>query len=365
MEFFHTGISPQAIELVTKTLQSGWLSEGSRVKEFELALHRQLGLPNPIALNSGTSGLHLALVLAGVGPGDEVILPPQTFVATGIVILMQRAVPVFADIDPLTGNISPSSIAEKIRPHTKAIMAVHWAGYPCDLEEIHSVAKEHGLIVIEDAAHALGATYRGKPIGSVSPFTVFSFQATKHLTTGDGGLLCCQDENIARVAVARRWFGIDRVNSRSSVLGERVYDITALGYKYHMNDLAAVLGLGNLQDFPGRLARRQQIGAYFRQTLCNVPGLRLLKLAPDRTHAYWLFTILVERREQFICKLAEHDIPASVVHLRIDHNTVFGGMQTDLPGQADFNEKQVAIPVHEALTDHDVDRIVAIIKSGW
>lgn len=365
MEFFHTHISPRAIELASETLQSGWLSEGPRVKQFELALEAQLGLRGPVALNSGTSALHLALVLAGVGPMDEVIAPPQTFVATGLSILMQGAIPVFADIDPLTGNISARSIAEKITSRTKAIMAVHWAGYPCDLDEIHSVANAHGLTVIEDAAHALGATYRGQPIGTISHFTVFSFQAIKHLTTGDGGLLCCREENTARSALVRRWFGIDRTNSKPSILGERSYDISKLGYKYHMNDLAAAVGLGNLQDFPARLARRQQIGAIYRNELESVPGLQLPRLAPDRTHAYWLFTILVQDREQFIRKLAEHHIPSSVVHLRIDHNSVFGGVRADLPGQDKFNERQVAIPVHEGLTDEEVAHIVSVIQRGW
>ena len=335
------------------------------VAQFESALAGRLGLLNPVALNSGTSALHLALALAGIGPGDEVILPAQTFVATGLVILMQRATPVFADIDPLTGNISPASIAEKITPRTRAILPVHWAGYPCDLDEINAIAEKHGLIVIEDAAHALGATYRGRPIGAISRFTAFSFQATKHLTTGDGGALCCRKEDDAQAAFNRRWFGIDRANSNPSILGEREYDIGTLGYKYHMNDLAAAVGLGNLEDFPHRLARRQQTGAYYRQQLGNVPGLQLLRLDAGRTHAYWVFTILVERREDFIRKLAHHGIPASVVHLRIDHNSVFGGLRTDLPGQALFNERQVAIPVHEGLTEDDVDTIVRVIRSGW
>ena len=365
MDFFHTHISPRSIELATQVLQSGWVSEGRMVKEFEAALAARLGLCNPVAVNSGTSALHLALAIAGVGPGDEVILPAQTFVATGLVILMQGATPVFADIDPLTGNISPASIAEKITPRTRAIMPVHWGGYPCDLDEINAIAEQHGLAVIEDAAHALGAIYKGRPVGAISRFTVFSFQAIKHLTTGDGGALCCTNEADARAAFARRWFGIDRANSQPSILGERVYDIGAVGYKYHMNDLAAAVGLGNLEDFPQRLARRQQIGAYYREQLSNVPGLQLLRLDNDRTHAYWLFTILVEWREDFIRKLAEHEIPASAVHLRIDHNSVFGGIRDDLPGQAVFNERQVAIPVHEGLDAEDIERIVEVIHSGW
>jgi perosamine synthetase len=365
ISFFHTHISPSAVELVTQVLQSGWLSEGVMVKRFESALSQRLGLRNPVAVNSGTSALHLALALVGVGPGDEVILPAQTFVATGLVILMQRATPVFADIDPMTGNISAASVAERISPRTKAVIPVHWAGYPCAMDEINALAARHGLVVIEDAAHALGATYKGKPVGSISSFTVFSFQAIKHLTTGDGGALCCLGEADARAALSRRWFGIDRANSRPSILGEREYDIDAVGYKYHMNDLAAAVGLGNLEDFPQRLARRQQLGAYYRDQLRSVSGVQLLRLDNDRTHAFWLFTVLVDRREDLIRKLASHGIPASVVHLRIDHNSVFGGMRGDLPGQAAFNERQVALPLHEALTPEDVAKVVSAIQSGW
>ena len=364
MNFFHTHISPLVYDLIKETLDSTFISEGKRVKQFEEALESQLGLSNPVAVNSGTSALHLALVLAGVGPGDEVILPAQTFVATGLVILMQRATPVFADIDPLTGNISPESIKEKITDRTKAIIAVHWGGYPCDLDEINAIANEHGLTVIEDAAHALGATYKGRSIGSISRFTAFSFQAIKHLTTGDGGALCCPDCEDAHQAFVRRWFGIDRAKSRPSILGEREYDIPDIGYKFHMNDLAASVGLGNLADLPQRLLRRQQIGAFYRQQLANVPGIQLLRMNDNRTHAYWLFTMLVERRENFICNLAKQGIPASVVHLRIDHNSVFGGLRLELTGQTEFNARQVAIPVHEGLSDADTEQIVAAIQSG-
>jgi perosamine synthetase len=365
MDFFYTHISPMAIQNVTRVLTSGWISEGKLVKELEQELATQLGLSHPAATNSGTSALHLALAITGVGPGDEVILPAQTFVATGLVVLMQGAIPVFADIDPLTGNIAPASIRQKITTRTKAIMPVHWGGYPCDLDEITTIATQHNIALIEDAAHALGAEYKSKPIGAISRFTAFSFQAIKHLTSGDGGALCCLDEHDTRSAFVRRWFGIDRANSQPSILGERVYDITEVGYKYHMNDLAAALALGNMSDFSERLKRRQQIGAHYRAQLREVPGVRLLKLANDRTHAYWLFTILVERREDFIRKMADCGIPASVVHLRIDHNSVFGGMRADLPGQEEFNAHQVAIPVHEGLDNDDVGRIVSVIQSGW
>jgi len=364
MELFRTHVSPEAIKRATQVLRSAWLSEGRVVKEFEDALAKRLGLLNPVAVNSGTSALHLALALAGVGPGDEVILPAQTFIATGSVVLMQHAQPVFVDVDPLTGNIDPAAVARAITPRTKAIMAVHWAGYPCELQELNAIADCAGIPVIEDAAHALGATYQGRPIGSVSRFTAFSFQAIKHLTTGDGGALCCRHDADAKIALARRWFGIDRIDSRPSELGERIYDITHVGYKYHMNDLAAAVGVGNLEGLDHRLARRQAIGACYRRQLAQTPGIELLRLATDRTHAYWLFTLLVERREEFIRKLAESGIPASVVHLRIDRHSVFGGMR-ELPGQQQFDARQVALPIHDGLTDDDIARVVEAIRAGW
>jgi len=365
MNFFHTDVSPQAIELASQTLHSTFLSEGPLVRRFEEALAARLGLVNPVAVNSGTSALHLALALAGVGPGDEVILPPQTFVATGLAVLMQRATPVFADIQPDTGNLDPAAFRARISERTRAVLPVHWAGYPCDMDEINAVADAFKLAVVEDAAHALGAIYRGHPIGSLSRFTAFSFQAIKHLTTGDGGALCCREAADYAQARARRWFGIDRVNSQPSILGERVYDISAVGYKYHMNDLAAAVGLGNLEEFPANLQRRRAVAARYRQELADVPGLQLLRSDSDRQSACWLFTVLVDRREDFIRKLQSHRVPSSVVHLRIDHNSVFGGLTPDLPGQEQFQARQVAIPLHAALTDDEADLVIRVIRSGW
>ncbi len=365
IEFFHTHISPSAMQRVAEVLRSGWVNEGEVVKEFEAQLGRLLGVSNPVTVNSGTSALHLALVLSGVDPGDEVILPAQTFAATGLVVLMQGATPVFADIDPQTGNLDPRSVAAKITPRSKAIMPVHWGGYPCDMEEILAIAERSGLTVIEDAAHALGATYKGRPIGSVSRFTAFSFQGIKHLTTGDGGMLCCRRAEDAEAARVRRWFGIDRSDMRRSVLGDRTHDISTLGYKYHMNNVAAAIGLGNLETFPERLRRRRQIGQRYRAELAGVAGLELLRLAADREHAFWLFTVLVERREEFVRALRERGVPTSVVDLRIDRNSIFGGPREDLPGQAVFDARQVALPVHEGLEEESIGLIVEAVRRGW
>lgn len=365
MRFFHTHVSARAVELATETLRSGFLSEGERVKEFESELRRRLGLVNPVALNSGTSALHLALALAGVRPGDEVILPAQTFVASGLAILMCGGKPIFSDIECETGNIDANSVRAMVTSRTKAVMPVHWGGYPCDLEEINRTAHEHKLAVVEDAAHALGATYKGRPIGAISRFTAFSFQAIKHLTTGDGGALCCLDSGDAHRAQANRWFGIDRASSPPSILGEREYNISELGYKYHLNDVGAAIGLGNLDDLPFILHRRRQIAATYLAELIGVAGLTLLRQSPDRESSWWLFTVLVERREDFIRKLASCGVPASVVHLRIDRNSVFGDALNNLPNQEVFDAKQVAIPVHSGLSDEDVAVVLAAIKNGW
>jgi perosamine synthetase len=365
MDFFHTNISPRAVELAAETLRSTFLSEGKRVNQFEQELAGVLGLTRPVAVNSGTSALHLALEVAGIGLGDEVILPAQTFVASGFSILMCGAVPVFADIQPFTGNIDPSSIVPRITRRSKAVMPVHWGGYPCDMDEINAIAREHKLVVLEDAAHALGARYRGRPVGSLSRFTAFSFQAIKHLTTGDGGALCCLQEEDFQEARRRRWFGIDRERNQTSILGERAYNLQTRGFKYHLNDVAAAIGLGNLPDVPANLERHRAIAARYRQELHGVAGLAHLERRSDRESSWWIFTILVERREDFIRALKSRGIPSSVVHQRIDRNKVFGGQQEHLAGQRFFDERQVSLPIHCGLSDEDIDTVVGGVKKGW
>ena len=365
VNFFHTHIGAKAVELAAETLRSGFVSEGARVREFEEELSRVLGLSRPIAVNSGTSALHLALVLTGVGPNDEVILPAQTFVASGLAILMCGARTVFADIQPCTGNLDPVSIRAHIGPRVKAIMPVHWGGYPCDMDEINEIADDHGFVVVEDAAHALGATYKGKPVGTLSRFTAFSFQAIKHLTTGDGGALCCLQEQDYQEARRRRWFGIDRERDEPSILGERIYNLGTIGFKYHMNDLAAAVGLGNLPDMSAHLARRRQIASAYRLALKSISGLTLLDTAPDRGGAAWFFPILVQQREDFIRALGSRGVPVSVVHQRIDRNRVFGGRRGDLPAQDYFDAHHIALPVHVGLTGEDVELVIDAIAAGW
>ncbi len=365
INMFHTYISKTAVEEVQKVLQSGFLSEGETVLKFENQLEHDFGFKHCITVNSGTSALHLALDLAGVKEGDEVILPAQTFVASGLAILYLKAVPVFADIDYFTGNISPASIKEKITSKTKVILAVHWAGYPCDMQEILSLASEHGIKVVEDAAHALGASYQQNPIGNLSDYTCFSFQAIKHLSTGDGGAICFKSDQDYKKAKTLRWFGINRENAPLSELGERAYNIEKIGYKYHMNNFAAALGLANLKDFNKRLKKRIEIANYYRKELTQMSGLSLFKYSNDRQSAYWLFGCHVEKRFDFIRKLKSEGIAASVVHQRIDRNSIFGGLSKGLSAQEAFDESQIHIPIHDALSIENAQHIINSIKKGW
>ncbi len=365
MDFFNSHVAAGAFELVRETLTSTRLSEGARVKAFEAELTARLGLARPAAVNSGTSALHLSLVVAGVGPGDEVIVPAQTFIATALVVLQCGAKLVFADIDPTTGNLDPADLARRVTAQTRAVIPVHWAGLPCDMDEITAVAAAHRLAVVEDAAHALGATYRGRPVGALSRFTAFSFQAIKHLTTGDGGAVCCTDPADATEVFRRRWFGIDRAQSPVGELGERAYDLCDIGFKYHLNDYAAALGLANLADLRQRLDRRAAIARQFDEAFAGIAGLQLLARPTDRTSAWWLYGVRVEQRLAFVRALRDRGVPTSVCHHRIDHNTLFGGLRGDLPGTDAFDADQINLPVHEALTEADVQTIIAAVQAGW
>ena len=365
MEFFNCYVSEKSIFLINKVLQTRQLNQGQIVDEFEKQLQEKLGLVNPVTTNSGTSALFLALKLRGVQQGDEVILPAQTFVATGMAILMCSAKPIFADINPKTGLICPKSIKEKLTNKTKAVIPVSWAGLPNDLDKIYQVIPYY-VTIIEDAAHALGAFYNEIPVGGCKyvGFTCFSLQCTKSLTSSDGGILCCTDWEDRNDAKKMRWFGIGKTLPCGE-LGEREFDIDQAGYKMHMNDVSAAIGLGNLQTFQQRLQKRQQIGHKYREELKNISGVELLELPSDRTHAYLFFPMLVEKRLDFVRAMKARGIPTSVVCSRIDKYQVFGGKREDLPGQDYFDQKHIALPCHDELTEHDIDSVISAVKEGW
>jgi perosamine synthetase len=362
---FAVHVSEPAIERAAAILRSGYIGDGPVVREFEAKVAELTRAHHAVAVNSGTSALSLALALVGVGPGDEVITTAQTFVATSHVIVAAGALPVYADVQYSTGNLDPADIAHRITPRTKAILPVHWAGYPCDLEEILAIADQHGLPVIEDAAQALGASYHGCPIGSLSSITCFSFQAIKQLTTVDGGMLCVQDEEMAESARRRRWFGIDRVNRQPTPLGEPAWDIAEIGYKYHMNDVAAALGTTHMDELPAIHARLAEIDGRYRRALADVSGLRLFDAASDREGGFFTFCVHVRNRDDFAKAMHDRGVDASVVHLRIDGNTIFGPRREDLPQLERLTDTMICLPLHYRLGDDDVAQVIDAVRAGW
>lgn len=366
IRMFQPYVNDKARELVDETLQSGWIGEGPKVRQFETMLNDRFLFENCLALNSGTAALHLALVLAGVGPGDDVVTTAMTCTATNMPILQQYARPVFADIQYETGNIDPESLEAAITEKTKAIMLVHWAGYPADMNEISEISRRYKIPVIEDGAHALGATYKRRAIGTISRFTMFSFQAIKQLTTGDGGLLTFTDEDDYDSAYRRRWFGIDRKGRRVRQEDGYAYtDQHELGFKYHMNDIAASIGIGNMYDIDELLNRRHVIANRYRMHLSGVPGVTLFKKDRDRTSGDWLFTIHVERRGDFRRMMTEAGIDTTVAHVRNDSHQIFGGLRDNLPNLERYSKTNISIPLHNHLSDSDVDRVISAIKGGW
>ncbi len=362
---FAPTIPEDAIADVARVLREGRLSEGPRVAAFEEAFARRFGAPHAIALNSGTAALELALRGAGVGPGDEVVTTAQTFVGTALAVLAVGATPVFADIEASGPNISAADAARRVTDRTRALLVVHYGGHPCDLDGIGALAADRGLRVVEDAAHALGARHRGREVGSIGDLGIFSFQAIKQLTTGDGGMLVCRDEEVADTARRRRWFGIDRKRRKPTELGEFEWDIRELGGKLHMNDIVATLGLAQLRHFDADLARTRAIAATYIRRLAGLDGLELLPTPPESEPTFWLFTVLVERRLDFIRALRGRGVEAAVWHQRIDRHSIFGGPRPDLPNLERFDARQVAIPIRPTLADADVEMIVAAVRAGW
>ncbi len=340
-------------------LFSGYIGEGPRVKEFEQKLAPWFGSENVLTLNSGTSAIQLALRLANVGYGDEVISTPMTCVATNEPILSIGAKIVWADIDPGTGNIDPKDVAKKITKKTKAIIVVHWGGYPCELESLNALAATHGIKLIEDACHAFGATYQGKPIGSISDFTCFSFQAIKEITTIDGGALVCKSKEDFQRGKLLRWYGIDRTTNRKDFRCEE--DIAEFGYKFHMNDVAATIGIEQLKYVGANLKKNRINAAQYNDVFSTLTNIAPLNYKDDRMSSYWLYTLRVKNPSFFTEWMKKAKIVTSRVHARNDLHAIFKDSITHLPGVDEFVTRQMCIPVGWWLTHKNVEYIINTI----
>ena len=340
------------------TLHSGYIGQGPKVEEFEQALAAFVGTTNVLTLNTGTSALHLAYRLAGVEPGTEVITTPMTCTATNLPILANGGTIVWADVDPDTGLIDPVDVERKITPRTKAIVGVDWGGTPCDWDALTAIGAKYGVKVIEDAAHAFGATYKGRKAGTLADFTAFSFQAIKHISTVDGGLLVCRDSADYKRGKLLRWYGIDRETERRDSRIEE--DIPEWGYKFHMNDVTATIGLAVLPDAPEILAQHRANAAYYDQYLDSMfqPAW---KTSYKHQSAFWLYTVTLPSRadrDAFMDWMRNFGIMTSQVHARNDTHTTFAPFKATLPGLEAFASRQVSIPVHWKIGKEERERIV-------
>lgn len=364
ISFFSTTLNKTILKELNKLFKKGFISSGKKSDEFENKFSKKFGLKYSTAVNSGTSALHLSLLCAKIKKNDEIILPAQTFVATGFAVKYCGAKLVFADIQKDTGNICPISIKSKITRKTKAIIVVHWGGYPCDMDEIIKIAKSKNIKVIEDAAHALGARYKNKMIGSMSDFTCFSFQAKKQLTTGDGGMLICKNFTDHKEAQRLKWFGIKRSDNKQ-YQGERLYNIDVVGYKYHLNDIASLIGIENLKEIKKKLNHLNFVANFYDKNLSKLSGIKLLNKKNDRHSTNWLYTILVNKRKKFFDIAKKNNIPVSIVHRGIDRNKIFGGMDKKLINQRYFDDYHICLPINENISKKDLEKIVSVLKKNF
>lgn len=342
-----------------EVIYSGYVAQGEVVEQFERSFEKFIGSGHTLSLNSGTAALHIALILAGVKDGDEVISTALTAEPTNVAIKMVGAKVVWADVDLETGNLSVQSIESKITSKTKAIIVVDYAGIPVDVEGLQELSKNHNIPVIEDAAHALGTKHNGKNTGNHFPFTVFSFQAIKQLTTIDGGALQIQDKELYEKAKLIRWFGLDKSKTRMD------NNIQLQGYKYHMNNVNATIGLLQLEKINDLLEISITNGKYLDKELNGIKGVKTLTYYPNSEPSFWLYTIRVENRDRFIEKMASNGIMASELHKRNDSHDFLNDTPTTLPNLDVFYSEMVHLPIGWWVTKDDCNKMISLIKEGW
>jgi dTDP-4-amino-4,6-dideoxygalactose transaminase len=366
-------IERREIAQVTSAIRSGWLTTGPKVALFEEKLRRYVGSRHAIALNSCTAALHLSLVAAGVRPGDEVVTSPYTFAATGETILYLGARPVFVDIDPRTLNIDPDNIERALTGRTRAIVPVHIAGLPCEMDSILEIARKRGIPVIEDAAHALGARLRRRKIGSLSDLTCLSFYATKNLATGEGGMVTTDDARAAARIRCLSLHGLTRDAWRRYTRGGAWrYDIVEMGYKYNMTDLAAALGLAQLAKFREMQSRRRQLALRYGRLLADHEAFDLPFEIPGAVHAWHLYIVRLRPgvlrigRDRFIDLLRATGIGASVhflpLHLHTLYRRRFGHRAGSYPHTERESARAISLPLYPGLALQHQDRVVDVLR---
>jgi dTDP-4-amino-4,6-dideoxygalactose transaminase len=374
LPFARPSLGEEEIQEVVETLRSGWITTGPKTEKFAAAFADYVGGRFAVPVSSATAGLHVALRALGVGPGDEVITTPMTFVATLNTIVHCGAVPVLADIDAATLHIRVEQIEERLTKKTKAILPVHFVGQPVDLDPLLELASSRGIPVLEDAAHAVGTEYKGRRIGSFPTTSVFSFHPNKNITTGEGGMVVTDDESVFERASLLKFHGMDREAwKRFAKQGSPRYDVEVPGFKYNMMDIQAALGLWQLPRLEGFLQERLRLAARYDQALADVTGLILPQRVPySARHAWHLYTPLVDidrltiSRDRFMAELKSRNIGTGL-HYTAAHEftyyaSTYGWSPGDFPEAHFVSERIVSLPLFPGLSDADQDEVVEVAR---
>ncbi len=362
------------IDEVVDTMRSAWLGTGPKVARFEEALAEYKGAPHVAGVNSCTAALHLSMVASGIKPGDEVITTPMTFCATINAIIHAGGTPVLADVDPVTMNIDPEAVAEKIGPKTKALLPVHFAGRSCDMDPLMQLAEDHQLTVVEDAAHAVETTYKGRAAGTFGRFGCFSFYATKNVVMGEGGAVACADPDDHQTIKTLSLHGMTRdAWKRFGGEGYKHYGVVAAGFKYNLMDLQAAIGIHQLERVEANWVRRQEIWDRYQAAFADAPVGTPAPPEPDTRHAYHLYTLMIDEadagvdRDAFMARMTAEGIGVGVHYLAMSehpyYQQTYGWRPEDYPEATRIGRQTVSIPLSPKLTDRDVDDVIAGVQA--
>lgn len=352
---------------VLEALRSDWLTTGPRVEEFERVVAGFSGAAFGVAVSSGTAALHTAMFALGIGPGDEVIVPPMTFAATANCVLYQGGTPVFADVDPGTLLIDPAEVARKITPRTRAVIAVDYAGQPCDWDALRQVVAGRNIALVADGCHALGGEDRGRSVGTLADLTVFSFHPVKHVTTGEGGMVVTSDERLAARCRTFRNHGITTDHRQRTESGAWFYEMVDLGYNYRITDIQCALGASQMRKLPAFLARRREIAARYDAAFAQGP-VRPLAKRPEALHAYHLYVVRVAGRDRVFRELRAAGVGVNVhyvpVHLHPYYRTTLGAGPGLCPVAEQAASEILSLPMFPALSDAEADTVIAALQSA-
>jgi len=365
-------VTDDDIESVVRVLRSDWLTTGPLVAEFEGAVAKATGADHAVVVSNGTAALHSATYALAIGPGDEVAVPAMTFAASANCVVYQGGKPVFVDVDPDTLTMDPTSLRDRITPKTKALITVDYAGQPCDYDEILKIARQHNLRVIDDACHAIGGSYKGRPVGTLTNLSTFSFHPVKHVTSGEGGAITTNDETLAQRMRIFRNHGITTDHWQRAKQQSWFYEMVDLGYNYRLSDINCALGLSQLTRLQQGISRRREIANAYDSAFASTPEISPLSVMPDVYHAYHIYVVQVNldlldaNRDQVAAALRAEGIGINVhyvpVHLHPFYQSQFGTGIGDCPAAEKAYERMITLPIFPDMSEKDTSDVITAVQ---